>query len=161
MKVTTSTPTPRVMMTIREAVHHVLSESKDSLSAAEVRVRYTALTGRRLDPAAVNKELKTLIAQGKAFARTETDKERLTRANGALVKGRSARLYSTKNPVPKRVSALSDIVLGDGQASSIVKNGLGSQSSMSARAIDEVTKLVRRVEQLEAQLAEARRIISK
>ena len=158
MKAMTSTPTPRVMMTVREAVHHILSESKDSLSAAEIRVRYVKLTGRRLDPAGALKEINNLIKQGKVFARTETTKERFARAGGELVKGRLAKLYSTKNPVPKRTGALDDIVLGDGQATAFRGE---QQPAASTKVVDEVASLVKRLAQLEAQLAEARRVVSK
>lgn len=148
------------MMTVREAVHHILSESKDSLSAAEIRVRYTTLTGRRIDPTSILKALNELAAQGKIFSRVETTKERITRAGGNLVKGRVARLYSKYNPVPKRTRALEDVVLGDGKATAF-KHESSGQPSVSTKVVDEVASLVKRLAQLEAQLAEARRVISK
>jgi len=163
MKKMTTATTPRVMMTVREAVHHVISDATEPLSAAEIRLRYTVLTGKRIDQSAVNKALRRLVKQGKAFARLETAKERYVRSGGEPVRGRTGRLYSTTNPVPQRARVLNDIVLGDGQATAHRRAAKPAPSApqRDTSLIREVTRLVDRVAQLESQLAEARRVVSR
>jgi hypothetical protein len=170
MKKLTPTPAPpRVLMTVREAVHSVVLDAAEPLSAAEVRLRYTALTGRRIDQSAVNKALRLLAHRGEVFARLETTSERHARSGGVPARGRVGRLYSTTSPVPQRTSKLRDIVLGDGQASRRAPRGAQPQPrAVSDRAardtrvdlVREVTRLVDRVARLESQLAEARRAVS-
>lgn len=88
---------------IQDAYEAVASHAQP-LSALEVATLVDTKVTRRGQESIVRGRLNELVRRGKVFARTETRQERRLRLGGTPV-SRSAVLYSTNMPVPRRTEA--------------------------------------------------------
>jgi hypothetical protein len=99
-----------------DAFEAVLHETEQPLSANEIRIRAEKKLGRKLYTLTVQNVLSNLIEFKRVSGRIETAEERMIRSGGRAPRGPQAMLYFRGKSVPRRTEVLSDIVLGDGQA---------------------------------------------
>lgn len=164
---------------IRAAVRVVLDDAKQPLSVLEVQRATAQLLERSVDPTHIRIILKELSDAGLVSSRTETDQERLIRANGKSARGYVATLYwAHGGKVPMRTIAevIPGVALenkpkrGPGRPKGSKnkqksKPGLASKSPVATDQLSDVlvsvlSPLFARIEELENKLAAIAKIAS-
>ena len=165
---------------IRAAVRVVLDDAKQPLSVLEIQRGAAQLLERHIDGTHIRKILNELSDAGLVKFRTETDQERLIRANGKSARGYAATLYwSHGGKVPMRTVAevIPGVALeykpkrGHGGRPKGSKNkpkvnpGLASKSPVATDQLSDVlvsvlSPLFARIEELENKLAAIAKIAS-